>query len=103
MDVAARQGQFVKEYKVYAKQVQEVVSKQYSEQTMIDLTWGGMFRSLKDLLMQSQHLATLQIYNANNLLIDDYSGALHPQEPCTTGRGQMILLTNFFRFTKKAI
>lgn len=62
-----------------------------------------MFRSLKDLLVQAKLYASMQLYNGNNLLIDDYTGALQKEEPYTTGRGQMVLLTHFFRFTKRAI
>lgn len=62
-----------------------------------------MFRSLRDLLIEAKHLATMKLYNGNNLLIDDYTGSMQKDDPYTTGRGQMVLLTHFFRFTKSAI
>jgi hypothetical protein len=102
-DIATRQANFVQEYPEYAKQVIEIVTKQYTEQEFIDLTWGGMFRSLRNLLIQSKTLLSQSLYNVNVLMIDDYSGPIQSVEPKTTGRGQMVLLSHYYRFTKSVI
>lgn len=91
------------EYPEYAKQVLEVVIKQFSEQEFINLQWGGMFRSLRNLLIQSKALLADSLYNANVLMIDDYSGSIQTVEPTACGRGQMVLLSHYYRFTKNAI
>lgn len=77
--------------------------KQFAEQEFIDLQWGGMFRSLRNLLIQSKALLTQSLYNANVLMIDDYSGSIQTAEPSSSGRGQMILLSHYYRFTKNVI
>lgn len=45
------------------------------------MAWGGMFRTLSNLLVKASNLLTLQLYNANNLMIDNYSGSMQNIEP----------------------
>jgi len=52
------------------------VVKQYSQSTFIDLTWGGLFRSLRDLLIDAKLYFTNKLFLGNNLLINDYTAAL---------------------------
>jgi len=103
LDVGARQSAFIKEYPEMTKQVLEIVTKQYNEQEFVELIWDGMFRQMRNIIMQAKNLLSMSLYNVNVLMINDYSGDLEFVEPVTTGRGQLVLLSHYYRFTKKVI
>lgn len=103
MDVTARHTAYLKDYPEITKQVVEIVIEQFNKQEFVEFIWGGMFRQMKNILMQAKSLLAQSLYNANVLMIDDYSGPLEVVDPATTGRGQMVLLSHYYRFTKKVI
>jgi hypothetical protein len=64
----------------------------------VSLSWTGLFAGLRDIIAQLNIYTGMKLGNPNPTVIQEQDVTLQ-KDSATGGRGQMVLIDNYFRFT----